>query len=125
MMARARFLVKNCTATKNQYPTQLIHPEKNKNDAFSLKKKTTTPASQGNCSHHQNIAITPSCLPTPEISSSSTQFNINTVTYQHQKHPLPLTHSISTPITNQQQEQYQELKNRIIALESRVEFLET
>ena len=73
-----------------------------------LKKKTTTPISQKNGSHNQDTAISPSRLPTarPEISSSTTLL-------------------VSTPNTNQYQEQCQELKNRIIALESRVEFLET
>ena len=45
-------------------------------------------------------------IPTPETFSSTTL-------------------SESRPNTNQQQEQYQETKNRIIALKSRAEFLET
>ena len=70
------------------------------------KKKNTTSASQKNSNHHQNTIISPTGTQKPEISSSTTQ-------------------SESTPNTNQQQVQYQELKNRITALESRVGFLET
>ena len=106
---KAQFLVQTCTTTKNQYPTKLIHPERNKNDTNQQKKtndKTCHPTFSKNGSHYQNKAISSSHLATPETSSSPTL-------------------SVSTPNTNQQQEQNQELKNRIIALESRTKFLWT
>ena len=79
----------------------MMHVNKTK-----LKKKSTTPASQKNGSHHQNTAISPSRLPTPETSFSTTL-------------------SEWTPNTNKLQNQSQELKSRITALESRVNFPET